>query len=343
MTESNQKVVSRHNLLAAIMFYIVCVFLFPAILVGYVLWVGKLYAGRRSGVSATAQGPLSARWFQHQLGTRHDETARRLLMVLPGVSPLAVWLLFGPMLLAHRLSGYVPPAFRYPFEGEITLQNQASARQTVYDSVVDRYLPAIAQFVILGAGFDTRALRLPREMQVRSFEVDTPKTQTIKQEVLKKAHVDPAGVTFVAADFETEDWLSRLVEAGFDPGKPALFLWEGVTPYLDRTAVEATLRKIAGVAQGSVIAFDYFTTEVLESQSLYLRAVRKSLQAGGEPLKFGIDSTPPSSERLAELLRSCGLSLVEQHTVGAERKTERKRAWGGFAIAEVAVSPMAFR
>lgn len=268
MTELDQKVVPRHDPIAAIVYYIVYILLLPVMLVGYVLWVGKLYAGRRSGVSATAQGPLSARWFQHQLGTRRDVPAHRLLMVLPSVSPLAVRLVFGPMLLAHRLSGYVPPAFRYPFEGDVTLQNQASARQTIYDSVVDRYLPAVAQFVILGAGFDTRALRLPREMQVRSFEVDTRNTLTIKQEVLKKADVDPAGVTFVAADFEKEDWLSRLVEAGFDPDRPALFLWEGVTPYLDRAAVEDTLRKVAGTAQGSVIAFDYFTTQVVESQAL---------------------------------------------------------------------------
>jgi len=332
MTESGQKAVSRRGPLAASIFYSVCVLLFPAILVGYVLWIGKAYAGRKSGVSGTAQGPLSARWFQHRLGTRRDEAAHRLLMALPGVSPLAVRLVFGPMLWAHRLSGYVPPAFRYPFEGDVSLQNQASARQTFYDSVVERSLADVAQLVILGAGFDTRAFRLPKETRVRAFEVDTPKTLGLKQEVLKKAGVDPAGVTFVAADFEKEDWLSRLVEAGFD-AKPTLFLWEGVTPYLDRAAVEDTLRKIAGTAQGSILAFDYFTTEVLESRSLSLRTVRASLRAGGEPLKFGIDSTPPSSERAAELLRSCGLSPGEQHTVGPE--LDGKRAWGGFATAIV--------
>jgi methyltransferase (TIGR00027 family) len=254
-------------------------------------------------------------------------------MSLPDVSPLAVHLVFGPMLLAHRLSGYLPPAFRYPFEGHITLANQASARQTFYDSVVDRYLPHIGQFVILGAGFDTRALRLPKEARVRSFEVDTPQVLTIKQEALERANVDPTGVTFVAANFENEDWFDRLVRAGFDPVRPTLFIWEGVTPYLERAAVEATMRKIAATARGTVIAFDYFTTEVFDSQSLYLRAVRATLQRGGEPLKFGIDSTPPSRERLAEFLRSCGLEVVEQRAVGDE--TGRKRAFGGLAIAVV--------
>lgn len=321
------------KLVAAPIFYLLTVLLFPVTLTGYVIWISRLLLRRRSGISATAQGPLSARWVQHRLGTRRDEPASRLLMVLPGVSPLAVRLVFGPTLLAHRFSGYVPPAFRYPFEGHVSLQNQAAARQTFYDSVVERYMPNVAQFVILGAGFDTRAFRLPQVPQVRSFEVDTLKTLTIKQAVLEKAQVDPAGVTFVAADFEQEDWLRQLVAAGFDADKPALFLWEGVTPYLDRAAVESTLRMIAGLAHGSVIAFDYVTTEILESQSLFLRLVRASLWAGGEPLKFGIDSTPPLSERLAELLRSCGLLLVEQHTVGKE--IGGKRAWGGFTIAGV--------
>ena len=103
--------------------------------------------------------------------------------------------------------------------------------------------------------------------------------------------------------------------------------------YLDREAVETTLRKIAGTAKGSVVAFDYFTTEPLESQALYWRYARAMTRAAGEPLKFGIDSTPPSSERLAEFLRSCGLSLGEHRTLGQE--TEGNRAWGGFATAIV--------
>lgn len=333
ITKSDQKISSRRDPIAALIYTIICTLLFPIILVGYILWIGKLYAGRASGVSGTAQGPLSARWFQHQLGTRSDEPANRLLMVLPGVSPLAVWLVFGPMLLASRLSGYVAPTFRYPFEGVVSLQNQASARQTFYDRAVDQYLAGVTQFVILGAGFDTRAFRLPKERQVRSFEVDTPETLAVKRKMLEQTGIDMAGVTLVSADFEKGDWFRQLVNAGFNTNEPTLFLWEGVTPYLDRSAVEDTLQKIASTAKGSMLAFDYLTTEVLESQALYLRIVRNSLQAGGEPLKFGLDSTPPTRERLVELLSSCGLTLVEQHSLGQE--VDGKRALGGFAIAKV--------
>jgi methyltransferase (TIGR00027 family) len=322
----------RERISAAI-FYILSVVLFPVTLLGYLIWVGSLIARRQSGVSATAQGPLSARWFEHNLGTRPDEPAARLMRVLPGVPPLGPRLVIGPMLLAHRLTGYVPRAFRYPFEGDVPPQYEPSARMSFFDAAIDRYLASMNQFVILGAGFDTRVFRLAKNAHIRCFEIDMPKTQAIKREMLRQAGIDTGRVTFVAADFEREDWLANLVRAGFDTDKPAFFLWEGVIMYLDRQTVESTLRKIAGTASGSVVAFDYLTTEPLTSRALYWRYARAGTSVGGEPVKFGIDSTPPSRERLAELLRPCGLSLREHRTLGHEG--EGQRAWGGFAIAEV--------
>jgi len=81
--------------------------------------------------------------------------------------------------------------------------------------------------------------------------VDTPKTIPAKQEALDEAGIARNGIALVAADFEKEDWLRRLVEAGFDTDTLALFICEGVFPYLDRDAVEDTLRKIASSACGS--------------------------------------------------------------------------------------------
>ena len=297
MNKDDHKAVSACDLMAVTIFYAINILLFPVTLIGYVIWAGKAaLTGRRLGVSATAQGPLSGRWFMHYLGTREDEPSNQLMMVLPGISPLGVRLASASTRLSHRLTGYVPRAFRYPFEGDIPRQYEASARVTFFDAAVDRYLPNMAQFVILGAGFDTRALRLPKDMRVRSFEVDTPKTQAIKREMLSKTSIDATGITFVSADFEKEDWFTQLVDAGFDPSKPALFLWEGVVMYLDREAVEDTLRKIGSCASGSVVAFDYFTTEVLSSQALYWRYARMGTRAAGEPLKFGIESLPPTNK-----------------------------------------------
>ncbi len=319
---------------AAIRFDLLTILMSPVIVVGYIIWIvkGVLLHGQ-SGVSVTAQGPLTARYSQHRLGVREDEAAARLLPLLPGVPQLGLRMALEPLLLAHRLTGYVPKAMRYPFEGEVAESVEASARQTFLDMVVDHYLPQMSQVVILGAGFDTRAYRLPAESSVRSFEIDAPRTQAVKRELLQKAEVDASRVTFVPADFEVEDWLARLIESGFDRSRPALFLWEGVTMYLDRATVEDTFRKIASTAKGSVVAFDYFTTEPLVSKSFYWRYGRYTTKSAGEPLKFGFDSTPPSRERLAEFLRGCGLTLDEQQTLGKD--TEAERAWGGFATARV--------
>ena len=318
---------------SAVAFYTLCALMSPLLLAGYLVWVGTIITGGASGVSSTAQGPLTTRFTQHNLGIRPDAAADRLLRVLPGVPRVGLRLTAGPLLLAHRLTGYVPRAFSYPFEGAVPPRYEASARVGFFDAAVDRYLPEVDQFVILGAGFDTRAYRLPDDIPVRVFEVDSPPTQAVKRATLDRAGVPAGAVTFVPADFERQDWLACLAATGFDAGARTLFLWEGVTMYLTRAAVEDTLRKIASTAPGSVVAFDYFTTEALTSRALYWRFGRATTRAAGEALTFGVDSTPPSRDRVAELLASCGLSLAGQRTLGDD--TPARRAWGGFATAMV--------
>ncbi len=307
---------------------------FPLALVAYVLFVVKLIMySRRSGASATLLASFYTRWMQHQLGTRRDEPCARLMMVLPNVSQLGLRLVTGPTLLAHRLTGYVPRIYRYPYEGVPPMKDQPAARTTFFDAALQRHLAGIDQLVILGAGLDTRAYRLPAGTRIRCFEVDTPKTQPFKREMLKWAGVDTTRVTYVPADLENADWFEQLVDAGFAPDKPSFFLWEAVTMYLDREAVESTLRKIAATATGSVVAFDYFSAELIEERSLFMRYARAVIRATGEPWKFGIDNTPPVRTRVAAFLESCGLSLEEQRNFGQE--TDRKHAMAGFVTAIV--------
>ena len=325
---------SIEAVIAAFVSTLINIVLFPVTFFGYIIWVGKLIlTGRPSGVSTSAQGPLSARWTQHNMGIRKDEASNRLLPVLPGISLLGLRLASFSMLLAHRLTGHVPKIFSYPYRGDVPESHEASARGTFFDNMIDKYLVGMSQFVILGAGFDTRVFRLPEKTGIKSFEVDMPDTQTIKRKLLEKAGIDTTGTVFVTADFEKDDWFRQLVDAGFDTARPAFFLWEGVTMYLDRQSVESTLRKIASAAAGSAVAFDYFTDESLLSRAFYWRFARATTKAVGEALKFGFDSTPPSVERLEEFLKNCGLSLVESRILGKE--TKGKRAWGGFVLAMV--------
>lgn len=315
------------------LYYAINALLAPVTASGYALWLATMYSQRQQRVSLTAQGPLSARWFMHELGTRPDPAAHELLPILPGVSPRALHLVSAAMRLGHRASGYVPKAFRYPYEGDVARQHEAAARQMYFDHAVERHTDTDSQLVILGAGFDTRALSLPSHARPRTFEVDMPATQTLKRELLARAGIDTAGVTFVPADLLKDDWMRELVAAGFERDRRTLFVCEGLTMYLDRDAVETILRTVAATAKGNAIAFDYFTTEPLASHELYWRYARATTSAAHEPITWGIDSTPPVRERVAELLHACGLSLDEQHTFGDE--VDGKRAWGGFAIAVV--------
>jgi methyltransferase (TIGR00027 family) len=216
------------------------------------------------------------------------------------------------------------------------MKHQPAARTTFYDAALERHLASIDQLVILGAGFDTRSYRLPSVIRVRCFEVDTPKTQAFKREMLKKAKVDTTRVMYVSADFQQEDWVEKLVKAGFKVEKPSFFLWESVTMYLDQKTVESTLRKIAAMASGSGVAFDYFSAELIESRSLFMRYARVVINATGEPWRFGIDNTPPVRERVEAFLQSSGLVLEEQRNFGSE--TDGKRAMAGFATA-IVLSP----
>jgi methyltransferase (TIGR00027 family) len=318
------------SIVSAIAFRIIQIILLPIGSVGYVLWVVKLIAySRRSGASATVLASFYTRWMQHRLGTRRDEPCERLMAVMPNVPQLGLRLVTSPTLAAHRLTGYVPGIYRYPYEGVPPMKHQSAARTSFYDAALRRHLAGIDQLVILGAGFDTRAHRLPPEARVRCFEIDTPKTQALKREMLKKAGVDTTGVTYVPADFLKEDWFEKLADAGFEPDRPGFFLWESVTMYLDQEAIESTFRKIAGTTTGSVVAFDYVSVELIEARTLFMRYARAMLEATGEPWRFGIDNTPPVRDRVAAFLEPCGLSLEEQRNFG--RETGRKRAVAGFA------------
>ncbi len=308
---------------------------FPLAVAGYVPFVARMVLySRRTGVSASILASFYPRWMMHQLRTRRDDPCVRLMRVLPNVSQGALGLLTGPTLLAHRLTGHVPKIYRYPYQGVPPMKDQPAARTTFFDGALTRHLADAEQLVVLGAGLDTRSYRLRPESRIRCFEIDMPRTQAFKREMLAKAGLDASRVTFVPADFENEDWFAKLVGAGFDPTRRSIFLWEAVTMYLDRPAVEGTLRTIAGTAPGTVVAFDYFSPEQLRDSSAIWRYGRAVLKAVGEPFgTFGIDTTPPARERAAAFVESCGLSLEEQRSFGEE--TDRTHAPAGFVTAIV--------
>lgn len=155
------------------------------------------------------------------------------------------------------------------------------------DDVVARFVSDLqgrrGQLVILGAGYDTRCLRLDLPGSIARFEVDAAGTQARKRKQTAVAGLDDTGVHYVTCDFATQDWLAQLTAAGFDPKVPACFVWEGVCMYLPREVVVGTLSKVCSLAPGSMIGFD-----CLEEAWVMSPAMRKLTQRAGEGMHFGL-------------------------------------------------------
>jgi len=117
----------------------------------------------------------------------------------------------------------------------------------------------IRQVVILGAGLDSRAYQGELvEKGIKTFEVDYPASQMYKVKKIKKVlKVIPENITYIPIDFEKET-LDKLLSFGFNRSLKTLFIWEGVTPYLDPATVNATLGWVStNGTPGSSIVFDY--------------------------------------------------------------------------------------
>jgi methyltransferase (TIGR00027 family) len=153
--------------------------------------------------------------------------------------------------------------------------------------------------VILGAGFDTRAYRLPALRSIPVVEVDHPDTQRRKRAGLERMGGVPANVQLRPTDFRSDD-------LGPAPAVPTLFLWEGVTNYLTAAAVDTTLRWCAEAPAGSHLVVTYIDRRVLTDPGRFHGAERvfTTLRRAGEEMTFGI-----APDELADYLAEHGLTL----------------------------------
>jgi methyltransferase (TIGR00027 family) len=169
---------------------------------------------------------------------------------------------------------------------------------------VDRM--SIRQVVILGAGYDTRAARLPRA-GVRFYEVDHPATQASKRDKLSSLAGYPVdAATYASCNFEREDPIERLTASGFSASEPALVIWEGVVPYLSEVAVRATAKRLAtGLDPRSLVAFDFVGKKLAAGRDLSEKDLQTRNYVGelGEPIQYGTDDILP-------LLVECGFKWV---------------------------------
>jgi methyltransferase (TIGR00027 family) len=159
------------------------------------------------------------------------------------------------------------------------------------EAVITAIGNGIAQLVILGAGYDSRAHRLPGVDRLTVFEVDHPDTQAVKRRVTRRVlGGEPAHVRYVAIDFDHQSLPEVAAQAGIVAGPATYFIWEGVLSYLRPDAVDATLRWAGDIAgPGSEIAMTYVHRGLLDRtvEFPHSRAWMRSVENAGEPFVFG--------------------------------------------------------
>ena len=170
----------------------------------------------------------------------------------------------------------------------------------------------VTQYVILGAGLDSFAYRSALAKTVRVFEVDHPATQDWKRARLAAAQIPvPDSTAFVPADFEHHSLAAQLRAAGFDPGRPALVSWLGVTMYLTEPAIGRTLAEIGGFAAGTELVVNYMLPPGLRDADGggYADLIMPVAAERGEPWLTFL-----APEQMSALLDRHGFRMIEQVT-----------------------------
>jgi len=202
------------------------------------------------------------------------------------------------------------------------VSGQILARARYAEDLLDRALAnGIQQYVIIGAGYDSFALRRPNlKSHLKLFELDHPLTQARKREKIAQLKLRPPEmVEYVALDFERESVAEGLARSGFNADTPAFFSWLGTVPYLTHEATAGTLSSVAQVAaRGSEIVFDYMLPDsaIEKSERRNTQALKKFTQKRGELL---ISAMEPAE--LESCLDTLGWELLEN--INAQEQERR--------------------
>jgi methyltransferase (TIGR00027 family) len=196
---------------------------------------------------------------------------------------------------------------------------------------------SIDQYVLLGAGLDTFVQRHPELAgRVRVFEIDQPGPQAWKRQRLDElGYGVPEHLRLIPVDFEADDWWQSLIDAGFDATARAVVSSSGVSMYITKAATATTLRQLAAMAPGSIVAMTFMLLLELtdEADRAGLEGAARGAQAAGTPwISF---YTP---EEIAALAKEAGFAdvlylptaeLAERYLAG---RTDGLQASGGVAI-----------
>ncbi len=210
---------------------------------------------------------------------------------------------------ARRLTG---PLGALAADHGPTVATYVLARHRCLDALLEARLAAgAAQVVLLGAGYDTRAFRLAATLRGRPlWELDFPATAARKTArlALHRGALPAVDRRVLPVDLRTADLERALPDAGFDAALPTCWIWEGVTMYLARSAVKATLTALRRLsAPGSSLLVDWwFLPDQEDLAGTAHRLAPGLLHLLGEPLTFSMHP-----EDVGDFLARLGLRLEE--------------------------------
>ena len=222
-------------------------------------------------------------------------------------------------LMGHQLNVWLAKKLAPGFHEHII------SRTRFIDDLIEKSAKeGVEQYVILGAGYDSRAHRLDLPSSLRIFEVDQPEVQDRKRSKLPKELNNSDNVTYVTIDFAHQSLTERLLNSGFDKTKSTVYTLEGVTQYITKEAFNSTMKEIATLSQNANSIFILsFVNELLNNNPEecfgkgYLNPEKKanliknlSAKAAGEPwIAFY------STEEVEDLLSKNGYLIKENVTL----------------------------
>jgi methyltransferase (TIGR00027 family) len=184
-----------------------------------------------------------------------------------------------------------------------------ACRKHFIDDKLKEALDDIDAVVILGAGLDTRAYRLTRQVKIPVFEVDQPVNIAMKAKTVRRVLGElPLSVRLVALDFEQDDLLTALAEHGYRTDYRAFFVCEGVTQYLTEGGVRRTLEGLRAAAPGSRLVFTYVHRDFIDGSNRYgTRTLYRNTRQRHQLWQFGLQP-----DEVAGFIADYGWRLVEQ-------------------------------
>ena len=204
-------------------------------------------------------------------------------------------------------------------------------RTKAFDEVFSRFVDRQprAQVVILGSGFDSRALRFRKSLvlnNVRVFEVDLQGMIDHKRAVIQQHSLPDDRAVYVPCNFDRDSFLDRLLECGLEPQRRTLVLWEGVTYFLTPAQIDIAMRDISSLSELSVdVYLDYAFGSYIDGSVSYYGAdeLKRILTEIGEPHHFGLEA-----DDVERFFLSRGYMLLANYTSQMLEARFLRDEWG---------------